>query len=139
MEKPANPLKYLRGFLTELENKSGKGAVANDDDDEEEAPRAARPSQGNRRGGVSADVIDNDDAIDYVKKVLACVFRPCCMPTGCVFQVIPKDAATMISLQRCVAGNVLFVHLEPEELTDVLDAMFQVKKSAGDVIMKQGK
>lgn len=32
----------------------------------------------------------------------------------------------MISLQRCVAGNVLFVHLEPDELNDVLDAMFLV-------------
>jgi hypothetical protein len=41
-------------------------------------------------------------------------------------QVVPKDAATMISLQKCVAGNVLFVHLEPDELNDVLDAMFLV-------------
>jgi len=77
-------------------------------------------SQGNRRGGVSADVISNDDAVNYQKKV------------------IPKDAATMLQLQKCVAGNVLFVHLEPEELADVLDAMFLVKKSAGEVIMNQG-
>ena len=120
LEKPDNPLKFLRGFLSELEAKTTKKAAESDSDEEDAAPRAPRVSQGNRRGGVSADVIDSDDASSYQKKV------------------VPKDAATMISLQKCVANNVLFVHLEPEELNDVLDAMFLVKKTAGEVIMKQG-
>jgi len=121
LEKPDNPLKFLRGFLSELEAKSkGTATIAEEDEEEEESEPKPRRATGNRRGGVSADVIDNDDAINYEKKV------------------VPKDAATMLSLQKCVAGNVLFAHLEPEELTDVLDAMFLVKKSAGEVIMKQG-
>jgi cAMP-dependent protein kinase regulator len=44
----------------------------------------------------------------------------------------------MLSLQRCVAGNVLFASLESDELTEVLDAMFLCNKQGGDIIMKQG-
>ena len=44
----------------------------------------------------------------------------------------------MMALQKSVAGNVLFTHLEPDELTDILDAMFLVIKKPGDVIIQQG-
>ena len=53
-------------------------------------------------------------------------------------QVIPKDAATMMALQKSVSGNVLFTHLEADELTHVLDAMFLVAKEAGETVMQQG-
>ncbi len=43
----------------------------------------------------------------------------------------------MMQLQKCVAGNMLFSHLERDELTDVLDAMFVVKHKAGETVMKQ--
>ena len=44
----------------------------------------------------------------------------------------------MLALQKSVAGNVLFTHLEADELNDVLDAMFVVVKKSGEVIMRQG-
>ena len=44
----------------------------------------------------------------------------------------------MLALQKSVSGNVLFAHLEADELTDVLDAMFLVAKKPGDVIIQQG-
>lgn len=44
----------------------------------------------------------------------------------------------MMALQKAVTGNVLFAHLESDELTNVLDAMFLVVKNAGDVIIQQG-
>lgn len=53
-------------------------------------------------------------------------------------KVVPKDAATMMALQKTVSTNILFQHLEPEELTQVLDAMFLVKNAAGDMIINQG-
>jgi len=53
-------------------------------------------------------------------------------------KIVPKDAATMLALQKSVAGNVLFTHLEADELTDILDAMFLVSKAPGDVIIQQG-
>lgn len=43
-----------------------------------------------------------------------------------------------MALQKAVTGNVLFSHLESDELTNVLDAMFLVVKHAGDVIIQQG-
>ena len=55
-----------------------------------------------------------------------------------IAQVVPKDAATMMALQKSVSGNVLFAHLEKDELSDVLDAMFLVIKHPGDVIIQQG-
>jgi hypothetical protein len=72
LEKPENPLKFLRGFLSELEAKT-KGHAADDDEEEEAAPLPSR-SAGNRRGGVSADVIEHDDAMQYQKKVHINVF-----------------------------------------------------------------
>ena len=39
-------------------------------------------------------------------------------------QVIAKDQATMDHLKESVGSNVLFQHLEEDELRDVLDAMY---------------
>jgi len=55
-----------------------------------------------------------------------------------VKKVIPKDATTMEHLRSVVIGNVLFQHLEEDELTDVLDAMFEVRPKAGEEVIKQG-
>ena len=53
-------------------------------------------------------------------------------------KVIEKDQATMDHLKESVGSNVLFQHLESDELGDVLDAMFPVNPKAGDVIIQQG-
>jgi cAMP-dependent protein kinase regulator len=53
-------------------------------------------------------------------------------------KVVPKDPDTMEHLRSVVIGNVLFQHLEEDELTDVLDAMFEVTPKAGDEVIKQG-
>jgi cAMP-dependent protein kinase regulator len=58
--------------------------------------------------------------------------------THLLSKVVPKDAATMMALQKSVTGNVLFTHLEKDELTDVLDAMFLVTKEPEDIIIQQG-
>lgn len=44
----------------------------------------------------------------------------------------------MMALQQSIKENILFLHLEPDELRDVLDAMFLVKASAGDTVITQG-
>jgi len=44
----------------------------------------------------------------------------------------------MAALQTTVKANVLFMHLERDELQDVLDAMFPTEGAAGDVIIQQG-
>jgi len=61
-------------------------------------------------------------------------FRP---PPG-PREVVPKDAATMASLAKAIANNVLFSHLDDGEKADIFDAMFPVNHQAGDVIIKQG-
>lgn len=51
--------------------------------------------------------------------------------------MIPKDAKTMLKLQDSIKFNLLFQHLEKDELTDVLDAMFVVTCKAGNDVLKQ--
>lgn len=59
-----------------------------------------------RRGAVSAEPLHEEDAASYVKKV------------------VPKDDATMASLAKAIAKNVLFSHLDENERSDIFDAMF---------------
>lgn len=73
-----------------------------------------------RRGAVSAEPIREEDAASYVKKV------------------VPKDDATMASLERAIAKNVLFAHLDDSERSDIFDAMFAKEADEGEVIIQQG-
>lgn len=116
LNKPDDVLEYIKEYVTELQDqdKSGNDEQNDDDDDEPRAPRLSR------RGAVSAAVMDVDDVENYEKKV------------------IEKDPETMTKLREAVSSNVLFQHLEKDELNDVLDAMFPVDPSAGDVIIQQG-
>eukprot|EP00047_Mylnosiga_fluctuans_P002525 m.224863 g.224863 ORF g.224863 m.224863 type:complete len:357 (-) comp11163_c0_seq1:82-1152(-) len=110
LNKPANVLEFIRDYVSEKIEAAKSGS---------EEPEAG-PRRASRRGAVSASVMTQDDALHYEKKI------------------VPKDAATMMALQKAVHGNVLFAHLEQDELTDVLDAMFLTVKSAGEVIIQQG-
>jgi len=114
LHKPKNALEFIRDYAaTKLKASEESAAV----DNEETAPTPRRSS---RRGGVSASVLSHDDALSYEKKVVG------------------KDAATMQELIAAVNGNVLFVHLEKDELSEVLDAMFPVNKGPEETIMEQG-
>ncbi|XP_025112177.1 cAMP-dependent protein kinase regulatory subunit isoform X3 [Pomacea canaliculata] len=73
-----------------------------------------------RRGAVSAEVYKEEDAAQYVKKV------------------VPKDYKTMAALSKAIAKNVLFSHLDDNERSDIFDAMFPVHRHAGEVIIQQG-
>jgi len=73
-----------------------------------------------RLGAVSAEPIREEDAASYVKKV------------------VPKDDATMASLERAIAKNVLFAHLDDSERSDIFDAMFAKEADEGEVIIQQG-
>ena len=75
---------------------------------------------GRRRGAVSAEPIREEDAASYVKKV------------------VPKDEATMASLEKAIAKNVLFSHLDDSERSDIFDAMFPHEAGAGEVLIQQG-
>eukprot|EP00105_Crassostrea_gigas_P013898 XP_011430376.1 PREDICTED: cAMP-dependent protein kinase regulatory subunit isoform X1 [Crassostrea gigas] len=74
----------------------------------------------NRRGAVSAEVYKEEDAAQYVKKV------------------VPKDYKTMAALSKAISRNVLFSHLDDNERSDIFDAMFPVHRHAGEVIIQQG-
>eukprot|EP00731_Ephydatia_muelleri_P029279 Em0020g923a len=73
-----------------------------------------------RRNAVSGNVIKEEDATNYVKKV------------------IPKDYKTMEALKRSIQKNILFSHLEDDERSDIFDAMFSVEAKAGEAIIQQG-
>ena len=44
----------------------------------------------------------------------------------------------MDALSRAIAKNVLFSHLDDNELSDIFDAMFPQSALPGDVIIQQG-
>jgi cAMP-dependent protein kinase regulator len=114
LNKPPDVLDFVKDYITDLQAEKAAQVDVEDDDDSAPAPRTSR------RGAVSAAVMDVDEAESYEKKV------------------IPKDDTTMEHLRSVVIGNVLFQHLEEDELTDVLDAMFEVTPKAGEEVIKQG-
>lgn len=73
-----------------------------------------------RRGAVSAEVYNEADAANYVKKV------------------VPKDDETKAALTKSIEKNVLFAHLDDGERSEIFDAMFPDTHKAGDTIIKQG-
>eukprot|EP00036_Acanthoecidae_sp_10tr_P008480 CAMPEP_0182926952 /NCGR_PEP_ID=MMETSP0105_2-20130417/12747_1 /TAXON_ID=81532 ORGANISM="Acanthoeca-like sp., Strain 10tr" /NCGR_SAMPLE_ID=MMETSP0105_2 /ASSEMBLY_ACC=CAM_ASM_000205 /LENGTH=352 /DNA_ID=CAMNT_0025064873 /DNA_START=81 /DNA_END=1139 /DNA_ORIENTATION=+ len=113
LNKPPDVLEFVKDYITDLQ---AEKAAQVDVEDEDTAP-VPRTS---RRGAVSAAVMDMDEAEAYEKKV------------------VPKDPDTMEHLRSVVIGNVLFQHLEEDELTDVLDAMFECRPKAGEQVIKQG-
>ena len=73
-----------------------------------------------RRGGISAETMTEEEATNYVKKV------------------VPKDYKTMEALAKAIAKNVLFSHLDENERSDIFDAMFPVNVHSADIIIQQG-
>ncbi|XP_078317271.1 cAMP-dependent protein kinase regulatory subunit-like isoform X1 [Crassostrea virginica] len=100
-----------------------KSATPPSDDVADEIPSSQFPLKNivrNRRGAVSAEVYKEEDAAQYVKKV------------------VPKDYKTMAALSKAISRNVLFSHLDDNERSDIFDAMFPVHRHAGEVIIQQG-
>lgn len=101
------------------ESSGGSGDQLPDEDDvmKDEPPKVSKP----RRGAVSAEVYNEEDMSNYVKKV------------------VPKDPETMKILQQNMSKNLLFRNLDEDEQKEIYDAMDPVKKSAGDNIIIQGE
>ncbi|KAL4239998.1 cAMP-dependent protein kinase type I-alpha regulatory subunit [Mactra antiquata] len=127
INRPENPVTFLREYFENLEIKEqkakAKSATPPSDEREDEVsmtpPHPASKARG-RRGAVSAEVYKEEDAAQYVKKV------------------VPKDYKTMAALSKAISRNVLFSHLDDTERSDIFDAMFPVHRHAGEVIIQQG-
>ncbi|XP_076447504.1 cAMP-dependent protein kinase regulatory subunit isoform X4 [Babylonia areolata] len=113
---------YRRWRQEQLKEKNKSATPPSDekDDDVSTTPPNFPPPKRNRRGAVSAEVYREEDAAQYIKKV------------------VPKDYKTMASLSKAIAKNVLFSHLDDNERSDIFDAMFPVHRHAGEVIIQQG-
>ncbi|XP_064542064.1 cAMP-dependent protein kinase type I regulatory subunit isoform X2 [Drosophila montana] len=99
---------------------ASKQVISPDDcEDLSPMPQTAAPPV-RRRGGISAEPVTEEDAANYVKKV------------------VPKDYKTMNALSKAIAKNVLFAHLDESERSDIFDAMFPVTHTAGENIIQQG-
>ncbi|XP_039216685.1 cAMP-dependent protein kinase type I-beta regulatory subunit isoform X3 [Crotalus tigris] len=112
--------------MTKEENKQiqawQKSSSQSDSHDDEVSPPPPIPvvKARHRRGGVSAEVYTEEDAVSYVRKV------------------IPKDYKTMTALAKAISKNVLFAHLDDNERSDIFDAMFPVTHIAGEIVIQQG-
>ncbi|XP_013775542.1 cAMP-dependent protein kinase regulatory subunit-like isoform X1 [Limulus polyphemus] len=128
VSRPENPISFLRGYFQRLEreaaNKASKQTSTISPCDEKEDEQSSMPNivppQRGRRGAVSAETYSEEDATTYVKKV------------------VPKDYKTMAALSKAIHQNVLFAHLDDNELSDIFDAMFPVVHNASEVIIHQG-
>ncbi|XP_053504904.1 cAMP-dependent protein kinase type I-beta regulatory subunit isoform X2 [Ictalurus furcatus] len=126
--KPERPMKFLREHFEKLEKEESKQFLARQksnsqsDSHDEVSPPPPNPvvKARRRRGGVSAEVYTEEDAVSYVRKV------------------IPKDYKTMTALAKAISKNVLFVHLDDNERSDIFDAMFPVTHIAGETVIQQG-
>merc|ERR1712018_581939 len=125
VSRPDNPVSFLREYFQKLEReaaKESKAALLSPDDAEDaESPLPSNIIQPvRRRGAISAEPINEEDAASYVKKV------------------VPKDYKTMASLSKAIAKNVLFSHLDENERSDIFDAMFPSNAMPGEIIIQQG-
>merc|ERR1712212_657376 len=125
VSRPDNPVSFLREYFQKLEReavKESKTALLSPDDAEDaESPLPSNIIQPvRRRGAISAEPINEEDAASYVKKV------------------VPKDYKTMASLSKAIAKNVLFSHLDENERSDIFDAMFPSNAMPGEIIIQQG-
>ncbi|KAH8398361.1 hypothetical protein KR215_008868 [Drosophila sulfurigaster] len=107
-------------FQEQVKLDASKQVISPDDcEDLSPMPQTAAPPV-RRRGGISAEPVTEEDAANYVKKV------------------VPKDYKTMNALSKAIAKNVLFAHLDESERSDIFDAMFPVNHTAGENIIQQG-
>ncbi|VVC86733.1 unnamed protein product, partial [Leptidea sinapis] len=126
LNKPENPVTFLRQYFQKLEREQVKAAAAAAATSEGEADGELSPlpvlggQLPRRRGGISAEPVTEEDATSYVKKV------------------VPKDYKTMGALSRAIASNVLFTHLDESERADMFDAMFPVQCLVGEKVIQQG-
>ncbi|XP_059104944.1 cAMP-dependent protein kinase type I-beta regulatory subunit [Peromyscus eremicus] len=126
--KPDRPLRFLREYFEKMEKEENRQILARqksnsqcDSYDDEISPTPPNPvvKARRRRGGVSAEVYTEEDAVSYVRKV------------------IPKDYKTMTALAKAISKNVLFSHLDDNERSDIFDAMFPVTHIAGETVIQQ--
>lgn len=109
--------KNLKLYFQKASNDQNAGAP-DEDDTLDEPPRL--PQGGNRRRlGVSAEVPDENEALNYNRVI------------------IPKDADTQKALMQTMGKNLLFAHLDPEEQKAIFDAMFPVEKVQNETIIEQ--
>ncbi|XP_033736056.1 cAMP-dependent protein kinase regulatory subunit isoform X2 [Pecten maximus] len=123
MNRPDNPVTFLKEHFERMEKeqktKSKSATPPSDERDEEISPNLMMTKR-SRRGAFSAEVYKEEDAAQYVKKV------------------VPKDYKTMAALSKAIARNVLFSHLDDNERSDIFDAMFPVHRHSGEIIIQQG-
>ncbi|XP_032460786.1 cAMP-dependent protein kinase type I-beta regulatory subunit isoform X4 [Phocoena sinus] len=125
ISKPERPMRFLREHFEKLEKEENrqilaqqKSASQSDSHDEEVSPLPPNPvvQARHRRGGVSAEVYTEEDAVSYVRKIskncdMQLAFQDFCLPS----LVIPKDYKTMTALAKAISKNVLFAHLDDNE------------------------
>uniref|UniRef100_A0A8C4ZQZ2 cAMP-dependent protein kinase type I-alpha regulatory subunit n=1 Tax=Gadus morhua TaxID=8049 RepID=A0A8C4ZQZ2_GADMO len=127
--RPDRPMAFLKEYFDRLEKEESmqmllqqKASGSRSDSREEEVSPPMNPvvRGRRRRGAISAEVYNEEDAASYVRKV------------------IPKDYKTMAALAKAIEKNVLFAHLDDNERSDIFDAMFSVNYIAGETVIQQG-
>lgn len=120
VRRPSNPYAFIGEFFERLNKENLVKTSLNSIEDQEDELIQYQTGPSRRRGGVSSEVILDQDALFYVKRV------------------VPKDYKTMVALSRALSKNVLFLHLDDAERSDIFDAMFPVHRHAGEIIIQKG-
>lgn len=119
-------LKRNMGLYRALKQSEAYGKAINADEDKDASARApgtpgdSTPTGAGRkrRQGVSSEALVADET--FVPKV------------------IKKTPDQILRIRNAISHNFLFSSLSEDLLRPVIDAMFEVNKNKGDIVMKQG-
>jgi cAMP-dependent protein kinase regulator len=144
IEKPDNPIGFIVEYLQKKypdqagSVKSSAAEVANaeeakDDESEEEEDSDDDDDQAGDMNDEPPKVMANRG----VRRVSVCAESPNENNTTAI-KVIPKAPEEAERILEILRKNVLFKHLDPEQMGTVKDAMFLVNHKDEDVIINQG-
>ncbi|XP_045216617.1 cAMP-dependent protein kinase type II regulatory subunit-like [Mercenaria mercenaria] len=131
-DRPADIYDFAVGYFTKVrENRRPKAVpmyvIVDDDEDASEPdkdnfkPKCQRLNRYGRRQSVSAERYDPEEDDDDEEKTIHA-----------------KTDEQRDRLTEAVSGILLFRALEPEQMQDVLDAMFETVVNPGDFVIRQG-
>jgi len=124
-KRPDTPLKHMVAYIKSHPRYQTEGQKSQpqepDEEEVEDEPanqKEMTPRPMRRRGGVSAEPIDQNAPFQS--------------------RIIPKSSIQRERLEGALKAHVMFISLDSEQKKEVYDAMEEVSYDAGDVIIRQG-
>lgn len=144
IEKPENPIGFIVEYLhKKYPEKAGVSTASSSAPAEDNAGAAHSASEEESESDDDNDYVgDMDEAPPPVvnrgaRRVSVCAESPS-ENMNAKIKVVPKSDEETSRILEILKKNVLFKHLDPDQMNTVKDAMFLVNHKDQDVIIQQG-